>query len=72
VGRAGPAWAARARGGFGQAAAQATDIVLSAPITPVVVIAAVGIAVLGGVLAGAFGGWRAARLNPAAALRSVA
>lgn len=59
-------------GGFGQAAAQATDIVLSAPVTPVVVIAAVGIAVLGGVLAGAFGGWRAARLSPAAALRSVA
>jgi ABC-type antimicrobial peptide transport system permease subunit len=28
--------------------------------------------VLGGVLAGAFGGWRAARLSPAAALRSVA
>jgi ABC-type antimicrobial peptide transport system permease subunit len=59
-------------GGFGQAAAQATDIVLSAPVTPVVVVAAVGIAVLGGVLAGAFGGWRAARLSPAAALRSVA
>lgn len=59
-------------GGFGQAAAEATDIVLSAPVTPVVVVAAVGIAVLGGVLAGAFGGWRAARLSPAAALRSVA
>lgn len=59
-------------GGFGQAAAQATDIVLNAPVTPTVVVAAVGIAVLGGVLAGAFGGWRAARLSPAAALRSVA
>lgn len=59
-------------GGMGQAAAQAADIVLSAPVTPVVVLAAVGIAVLGGVLAGAFGGWRAARLSPAAALRSVA
>lgn len=59
-------------GGFGQAAAQATDIVLHAPLTPVVIVAAVGIAVLGGVLAGAFGGWRAARLSPAAALRSVA
>lgn len=61
-----------AGGGFGQAAAQATDVVLNAPVTPVVVLAAVGIAVLGGVLAGAFGGWRAARLSPAAALRSVA
>ena len=59
-------------GGFGQAAAQATDIVLHAPVTPVIIVAAVGIAVLGGVLAGAFGGWRAARLSPAAALRSVA
>ncbi|BAJ74424.1 ABC-type antimicrobial peptide transport system, permease component [Microbacterium testaceum StLB037] len=59
-------------GGFGQAAAQATDIVLYAPVTPVIIVAAVGIAVLGGVLAGAFGGWRAARLSPAAALRSVA
>ncbi|MGN7970006.1 ABC transporter permease [Microbacterium sp. 22296] len=59
-------------GGVGQAASQAADIVLSAPVTPVVVVAAVGIAVLGGVLAGAFGGWRAARLSPAAALRSVA
>ncbi|MCD2168399.1 ABC transporter permease [Microbacterium sp. JC 701] len=61
-----------AGGGFGQAAAQATEVVLNAPITPAVVLAAVGIAVLGGVLAGAFGGWRAARLSPAAALRSVA
>ena len=59
-------------GGFGQASAQATDIVLHAPVTPVIIVAAVGIAVLGGVLAGAFGGWRAARLSPAAALRSVA
>ncbi|MBN9211771.1 MAG: hypothetical protein BGO45_13110 [Microbacterium sp. 71-36] len=59
-------------GGFGQTAAQATDIVLNAPLTPTVVVAAVGIAVLGGVFAGAFGGWRAARLSPAAALRSVA
>lgn len=59
-------------GGFGPAAAAATDIVLSAPVTPAVIVAAVGIAVLGGVLAGAFGGWRAARLSPAAALRSVA
>jgi len=59
-------------GGFGQAAAQATDIVLHAPVTPVIIVAAVGIAILGGVLAGAFGGWRAARLSPAAALRSVA
>lgn len=51
---------------------QAADIVLSAPLTPWVVVAAVGLAVLGGLVAGAFGGWRAARLSPAEALRSVA
>lgn len=58
-------------GGFGRAAAQASDVVLHAPLTPTVIVAAVGIAILGGVLAGAFGGWRAARLSPAAALRAV-
>ncbi|MGH3691030.1 MAG: ABC transporter permease, partial [Microbacterium sp.] len=50
---------------------QAADIVLQAPFTPWVVLAAVGLAVLGGLVAGAFGGWRAARLSPAEALRSV-
>ncbi|MGC0370073.1 ABC transporter permease [Microbacterium sp. SLBN-111] len=58
-------------GGFGRAAAQASDVVLHAPLTPTIIVAAVGIAILGGVLAGAFGGWRAARLSPAAALRAV-
>ncbi len=58
-------------GGMFQSAPTA-DIVLSAPFTPWVVVAAVGLAVLGGLVAGAFGGWRAARLSPAEALRSVA
>jgi len=60
-------------GAFGNAVMQSagTDIVLTAPITLWVVVAAVGIAVLGGLVAGAFGGWRAARLSPAEALRSV-
>ena len=59
-------------GAFGNVMQSAgTDIVLSAPITLWVVVAAVGIAVLGGLVAGAFGGWRAARLSPAEALRSV-
>lgn len=48
-----------------------TEIVLQAPVTLWVVLAAVGLAVLGGLVAGAFGGWRAARLSPAEALRSV-
>jgi putative ABC transport system permease protein len=63
-------------GGFGRAISQvassASSIVLELPITPAVFGIAVGLAVLGGLIAGAFGGWRAARLRPAEALRSVA
>ncbi|RUR01186.1 ABC transporter permease [Labedella endophytica] len=58
--------------GFASAAQTATDITLSAPLTPWVLVAAVGLAVSAGLVAGAFGGWRAARLSPAEALRSVA
>jgi putative ABC transport system permease protein len=49
-----------------------TDIVLNAPVAVSVLLLAVGLAIIGGLLAGAFGGWRAARLRPAEALRSVA
>ena len=63
-------------GGLGgpgpQAAAATTEITLHAPITVAVILLAVGLAILGGILAGAVGGWRAARLRPAEALRSVA
>ncbi len=59
-------------GGMAPSVETATDIVLQAPLTPWVLVAAVGLAVLGGLVAGAFGGWRAARLSPAEALRSVA
>jgi ABC-type antimicrobial peptide transport system permease subunit len=62
------------RGAF-QSAARAADTVavhLSAPVTIGVIVAAVGLAVLGGLIAGAFGGWRAARLRPAEALSKVA
>jgi putative ABC transport system permease protein len=65
--------AAAGGGGFGQQLASATtDVVLHAPVTISVVLLAVGLAVLGGLLAGAVGGWRASRLRPAEALRSVA
>ena len=57
-------------GGFADAIAAQTEIVLAAPVTPAVIGAA--IAVRGGLLAGAAGGWRAARLRPAEALRSAA
>lgn len=63
-------------GGFGRAAAltgnTAAQIGLSLPVTAGVIGLAVALAVLGGLIAGAFGGWRAARLRPAEALRSVA
>jgi putative ABC transport system permease protein len=69
-------------GGFGgggafagarEAAASATtNVALHAPVTVWIIVIAVGLAILGGLIAGAFGGWRAARLRPAAALRSVA
>jgi len=62
------------RGGF-QNARQAADTVavhLSAPVTIGAIVAAVVLAILGGLIAGSFGGWRAARLRPAAALSKVA
>lgn len=74
AGQAGPGGGGGPTGGGGAmfATTPATDIVLQAPFTPAVLLAAVGLAVLGGLVAGAFGGWRAARLSPAEALRSVA
>ncbi|WBU37613.1 ABC transporter permease [Homoserinibacter sp. YIM 151385] len=59
-------------GGPAQQAASTAEVVLTAPVTAGVVLLAVGLAILGGLLAGAIGGWRAARLRPAEALRSVA
>lgn len=50
----------------------AAEIVLTAPLHLGTVLAAVGLAIAGGLLAGVIGGWRAARLSPAEALRAVA
>jgi len=58
-------------GPMGQAAS-AVAVTLQAPVTGTAVLLAVALAVLGGLVAGALGGWRAARLRPAEALRSVA
>jgi ABC-type lipoprotein release transport system permease subunit len=61
-------------GRFARAAGNATHTVsvhLTAPVTGEVVGAAVLLAIAGGLIAGAFGGWRAARLRPAAALSRV-
>lgn len=62
-------------GGFGGGAtntASTTDVVLHAPVTVEIILLAIGLAILGGLIAGALGGWRASRLRPAEALRSVA
>jgi putative ABC transport system permease protein len=58
---------------FGQGAVSAgsTDVVLGAPVDAGLVLLAIGLAVVGGLLAGAAGGLRAARLRPAEALRSA-
>jgi len=62
------------RGAFSNARAAADTVAvhLTAPVTITVIVAAVGLAVLGGLIAGGFGGWRAARLRPADALSKVA
>ncbi|BBA99735.1 putative integral membrane protein [Actinacidiphila reveromycinica] len=62
-------------GGFGggarQAAAKTLDVALTAPVSAGTIVLAVGLAIGGGLIAGAFGGWRASRLRPADALRRV-
>jgi putative ABC transport system permease protein len=66
----------RSRAGFdpfgqGSVNAGSTDVVLGAPVDPGLLVLAIGLAVMGGLLAGAAGGLRAARLRPAEALRSA-
>jgi putative ABC transport system permease protein len=58
--------------GVRRASATTADIALHAPVTLWIIVGAVALAILGGLIAGAIGGWRASRLRPAAALRSVA
>jgi len=52
-------------------AAKTILVQLNAPVTAGVIVLAVLLAVAGGLVAGVFGGWRAARLRPAAALAQV-
>ena len=63
----------RGGGGFrsAAAAARATTVHLTAPVTIDIIVLAVALAVAGGLIAGMLGGWRAARLRPAAALGRV-
>ncbi len=57
--------------GQGEVEASTTSVALTAPIDLPLILLAVGLAVLGGLIAGAVGGLRAARLRPADALRHV-
>jgi putative ABC transport system permease protein len=61
------------RGAFTHAAttASSTTVHLNAPVTISAIVLAVALAILGGLIAGGFGGWTAARLRPAAALTKV-
>ncbi|MER6407139.1 ABC transporter permease [Streptomyces viridosporus] len=58
-------------GGPGGQAARTLDVALSAPVDLTTLALAVGLALAGGLVAGAFGGLRASRLRPADALRRV-
>ncbi|MGW7421417.1 ABC transporter permease [Streptomyces sp. NPDC054813] len=60
-------------GGFGggRQTAKTLEVALTAPVSVTTIAVAVGLAVAGGLIAGAFGGWRASRLRPADALRRV-
>ncbi len=53
------------------AAAPVVHVHLDASVTAGAIVAAVVLALAGGLIAGGFGGWRAARLRPAAALARV-
>ncbi|MEI7624446.1 MAG: ABC transporter permease [Actinomycetes bacterium] len=74
AGRTGSTIAGAAQGGPRVPGRTATtyQVVLKAAMTPGIIAIAIGLAILGGVIAGVFGGLRASRLRPADALRSVA
>jgi ABC-type antimicrobial peptide transport system permease subunit len=57
--------------GQGTVEGESSTVTLGAPVSPGVIVVAIGLAVFGGFIAGAVGAARAARLRPAEALRSV-
>jgi putative ABC transport system permease protein len=52
-------------------ASHSVPVHLTAPVTASAIVAAVVLAIAGGLIAGSFGGWRAARLRPSVALARV-
>ncbi len=71
-GRAGFFSAARGFGRAATATGRTVTVHLTAPVSISMIAAAVLLAIAGGLVAGSFGGWRAARQHPAAALTQVA
>jgi ABC-type antimicrobial peptide transport system permease subunit len=69
----GPGGGPRFVGPFGQGdvVSPSTEVALDAPVGVTLLLAAVGLALLGGLVAGAVGSLRAARLRPADALRHI-
>jgi putative ABC transport system permease protein len=67
--RGGPGFAAVF--GQGQVSSGSTSVVLEAPVDVGLIVLAISLALLGGLLAGAAGGLRTARLRPADALRHI-
>lgn len=62
-------------GGFGRGLAgdaHSALVHLTAPLQGETIALAIALAILGGLIAGGFGAWRAARMRPAAALRALA
>jgi ABC-type antimicrobial peptide transport system permease subunit len=72
---AAPASAGPSAGLFGlgtvESTAESASVSLQAPLDAGVIVMAVALALAGGLVAGALGSWRAARLRPADALREV-
>ena len=66
---AGPPGAAAGAGG--DAFSTTVQVALHAPVSVALAALAIGLALAGGAIAGSLGGWRAARLRPADAMRQV-
>jgi putative ABC transport system permease protein len=73
AGTGGPGGAGAFSGAFHRLANSASTVTvhLAADVTLGIVVAAVALAIAGGLLAGSLGGWRAARMRPADALAQV-
>lgn len=70
----GSAGGATRPGGFGSGVSSLSHTItvhLTAPLQGSTILLAIGLAIVGGLIAGAFGSWRASRLRPADALRRV-